>query len=218
LNIPPTDGVLYEWQANDTIEGVAARFKAKAADIVSWPGNGIDLINPTIPEGRLIMVVGGSREFRQWVVPTIPRGKAGVSSSLLGTGGCDTSESGAYGTGAFIWPAATQLISGNDYWSGHLALDIGAGEGMAIYAADSGLVVFAGWSNNGYGNMVMIDHGNGYQTLYAHMSRLSVRCGQSVSQGQTLGAAGNTGNSFGAHLHFEVRYLGGFLNPRFVLP
>jgi murein DD-endopeptidase MepM/ murein hydrolase activator NlpD len=67
--------------------------------------------------------------------------------------------------------------------------------------------------------MVMIDHGTtGYQTLYAHMSNFSVHCGQSVYQGQYIGALGNTGNSTGPHLHFEIRYLGGFVNPWYVLP
>ena len=66
--------------------------------------------------------------------------------------------------------------------------------------------------------MIMIDHGNGFQTLYAHLSSLSVRCGQSVYQGNTIGLAGSTGNSTGPHLHFEVRYFGTFVNPYTVLP
>jgi murein DD-endopeptidase MepM/ murein hydrolase activator NlpD len=66
--------------------------------------------------------------------------------------------------------------------------------------------------------MVMIDHGNGWQTLYAHLSQVLVHCGQSVTQGQTIGLAGSTGNSTGAHLHFETRFEGGFINPWFVLP
>jgi len=101
---------------------------------------------------------------------------------------------------------------------GHLGIDIAAGEGAGIYAADSGVVVFSGWANGGYGNMVMIDHGNGYQTVYAHLSSVSAGCGQSVSQGQTIAYSGSTGNSTGAHLHFEVRYLGGFVSPWYVLP
>jgi len=90
--------------------------------------------------------------------------------------------------------------------------------GQTVYASDSGVVVYAGGISGGYGNMVMIDHGNGYATLYAHLSAISVRCGQSVYQGGPIGAAGSTGNSTGPHLHFEVRYFGGFINPRFVLP
>ena len=66
--------------------------------------------------------------------------------------------------------------------------------------------------------MVMIDHGNGYQSVYAHLSKASAYCGQSLYQGQYLGAIGSTGNSTGSHLHFEIRYLGGFINPYYVLP
>lgn len=66
--------------------------------------------------------------------------------------------------------------------------------------------------------MVMIDHGNGYQSLYAHLSNWTVSCGQSVYQGSLIGYAGSTGNSTGPHLHFEIRYMGGFINPWQVLP
>jgi murein DD-endopeptidase MepM/ murein hydrolase activator NlpD len=166
----------------------------------------------------LVMLPGGHREFRQWLVPTIPRGVAGVSTNLYGGGTCPGGYEGAYGTGSFVWPAAEHYVVGNDYWSGHLAIDIAAGFGASVYAADSGVVVFSGAALGGYGYMVMIDHGNGYQTLYAHMSSISAGCGASVTQGQFIGAAGSTGKSTGPHLHFEVRYLGGFVNPWFVLP
>ena len=79
-------------------------------------------------------------------------------------------------------------------------------------------MVFAGSAFGGYGNMVVIDHGNGYQSLYAHLSSVGVSCGQSVLQGQYIASAGNSGYSTGPHLHFEIRYLGGFINPWYVLP
>ncbi len=216
LRIPPTDGVYYQWQKGDTIESVAAEFKVDPEAILDWTPNKIDRTNPEIAPDTWVMVPGGEREFQQWVVPTIARGAAGVNSTIPGA--CDTSAGGAYGTGTFIWPTNNQFISGNDYWSGHLAIDIGAITGDAVYASDSGVVVYAGSISGGYGNMVMIDHGNGYQTLYAHLSAINVRCGQSVYQGNVIGAAGSTGNSTGPHLHFEVRYLGGFINPHYVLP
>lgn len=218
LQIPPVDGVLYQWQMGDTFEVVAARFDAKAQDILNWPGNNLDLTDPQFEAGAWVMVPGGHREFRQWLIPTIPRGSAGVSSALYGAGACTGSYEGAYGTGTFVWPADNHTLSGNDYWSGHLAIDIGAGQGAHIYAADSGVVVFAGWATGGYGNMIMIDHGNGYQTLYAHLSQVATGCGRSVSKGSVIGYSGSTGNSTGAHLHFEIRYQGGFINPWYVLP
>jgi len=137
---------------------------------------------------------------------------------VYGEGACEGSYEGAYGSGTFIWPVDTHYLSGNDYWSGHLGIDIAAAQGAPVYAADSGVIVFAGWASGGYGNTVIIDHGNGYQTLYAHLSSVAVRCGQSVSQGAVIAYAGSTGNSTGTHLHFEVRYMGGFINPWYVLP
>ncbi len=218
LKVPPANGVLYQWKDGDTLEGIASQYKAKVDDIISYPGNKLDMTNPTVKPGTWLMIPGGSREFRTWVVPTIPRGPAGVLKTVLGPGACDTNPGGAYGTGHFIWPVPSHYLSGNDYWSGHLAIDIAAYEGTPIAAADGGVVVYSGWSNGGYGNMIMIDHGNGYQTLYAHQSQVIARCGQSVSQGQTIGMSGTTGNSTGPHLHFEVRYMGGFINPWTVLP
>ena len=218
LKIPPVDGVYYEWQSGDTVEAVAARFEAKPDDILGWSGNNFDLTDPKVEPGIWILVPGGHREFKQWIVPTIPRGRAGVSRSVYGAGTCEGGYTGANGSGAFIWPAGNHVLSGNDYWSGHLGIDIAAGEGAPIYAADSGVVVFAGGAFGGYGNMVMIDHGNGYQTLYAHLSSVTAYCGRSVSQGSIIGWSGSTGNSTGAHLHFEVRYMGGFVSPWFVLP
>ncbi len=218
LNILPVDGVLYQWQAGDSLDSVAATFEVDPREIVDWPGNAIDPVEPEIKEGVVLVVPGGKREFRQWLVPIISRGNAGVGAAF-GSGGCTGDfTGGAVGSGAFIWPTANHFLSGNDFWSGHLAIDIAAGEGALEWASDSGVVVYSGWSGGGYGNMVMIDHGNGYQTLYGHMSAVTVQCGQSIGQGQTIGYSGSTGNSTGAHLHFEVRSNGGFINPWFVLP
>lgn len=218
LNIPPIDGVYYQWQDGDTVQSIATRFEAKIDDILNWSGNNLDLTEPTKSTGEWVMVPGGHREFRQWIIPVIPRGAAGVSKSVYGAGACEGGYEGAFGSGGFIWPAGNHSLSGNDYWSGHLGIDIAAGEGAPIYAADSGVVVFSGWATGGYGNMVMVDHGNGYQSVYAHLSNASASCGRSVGQGQIIGYSGSTGNSTGAHLHFEVRYLGGFVSPWYVLP
>jgi murein DD-endopeptidase MepM/ murein hydrolase activator NlpD len=219
LRIPPVNGVYYEWAEGDTLDGVANKFDAEAGAIVNFAGNKLDLASPEIQPGQWVMIPDGHREFQQWVIPVIPRGQAGVAKSIYGAGACDGGYTGgAYGTGFFVWPTSTHTLSGNDYWSGHLGIDIAAGIGDPVYAADSGVVVFSGLSSQGYGYMIMIDHGNGYQTLYAHMSAYSVYCGQDVYQSGYIGATGNSGNSTGSHLHFEVRYLGGFVSPWYVLP
>lgn len=218
LKIPPIDGVYYQWKENDTLVSVASQFKANVDDIVNWPGNKLDLTNPAVGKDEWVMVVGGEREFRSWIVPQIARDKSGVSKSVYGPGACEGTYDGAYGSGWFAWPSASRVLSGNDFWSGHLGIDIAAFTGDPVYASDSGVIVFAGWSTGGYGNMVMIDHGNGYQTVYGHLSSVGVGCGQSVYQGTYIGAAGSTGNSTGSHIHFEIRLWGQFINPWYVLP
>lgn len=218
LNILPVNGTYYQWQTGDSLASVAESFGVTPEEIVDWPGNALDPLDPQVPTGAWLVVPGGKRPFKQWFVPAIARGQAGVGSAY-GPGGCQQSYSGgAVGTGGFIWPSANHTVSGNDYWGGHLAIDIAGGTGDLVWAADSGVVVFAGWSTVGYGNMIMIDHGNGWQTLYAHLSAVRVGCGESVIQGNTIGAIGSTGNSTGSHLHFETRFEGGFVNPHFVLP
>jgi murein DD-endopeptidase MepM/ murein hydrolase activator NlpD len=214
LKIPPTDGIYYQLQENDTLESVAKEFEASIDDILNYPGNDIDLTDPKVESGSWVMVPGGKREFVQWLVPTIARGASGTSPTSQ-----SACPGGAVGGGGFVWPADSHSLSGNDYWSGHLGIDIAAGAGASVYAADSGVVTMAtGGYNYGYGNVIQIDHGNGYATVYAHLSAIFVSGCQSVSAGQQIATSGATGNAQGAHLHFEVRQNGGFINPWFVLP
>lgn len=216
LTIPPVDGVYYQWEEGDTLESVANEFDVDPETIVDWIGNRLDLTNPEVKPGEWVMIPGGGRDFVIPVLqPTVYRSSSG--------GGTRTSActGGAVGSGYFQWPAANHYLSGNDFWSGHRAIDIAADQGATVYASDSGVVVRAdvGNYNSGYGNVIMIDHGNGYLTLYAHLSSVNVSLCQSVYAGQVIGASGNTGNSFGAHLHFEIRTSdGGYLNPWQVLP
>jgi murein DD-endopeptidase MepM/ murein hydrolase activator NlpD len=207
LNVPPTDGILYKWKDGDQIEKVAAQYKAKLEDILSWPGNNIDLTNPTVKAGEMLMIPGGTRESRAQIIQTAGKG---------GATGCPA---GAVTRGFFAWPAASGVLSGNDYSAGHPGIDISATEGEAIYAADSGVVTMSldGW-NAGYGSVIQIDHGNGYVTLYAHLSQRNVGKCQSVGGGTVIGLAGNTGNSFGTHLHFEIRSGSTPVNPWDYLP
>jgi murein DD-endopeptidase MepM/ murein hydrolase activator NlpD len=214
LKIPPTDGIYYQVKENDSLESVAEEFHATVEDILNYPGNDIDLADPKVESGSWVMIPGGEREFVQWLVPTVATGASGTSSTSQ-----SACAGGAVGSGGFVWPADNHSLSGNDYWSGHLGIDIAAGEGASVYAADSGVVTMAqGGYNYGYGNVIQIDHGNGYSTVYAHLSRIGVGLCASVAAGQWIGASGSTGNSQGAHLHFEVRQSGGFINPWFVLP
>ena len=213
LSIPPTNGIYYQWKENDTLDLVAKEYKSNIENILDFPGNNIDLTNPKIDSGTWVMIPEGKRDFVQWLVPTVASGASGTSSTSQ-----NACPAGAVGSG-FVWPADNHFLSGNDYWSGHLGIDIAAGEGAPVYAASSGVVTMAqGGYNYGYGNVIQIDHGNGYSTIYAHLSVIGVGVCQSVGAGEWIGSSGNTGNSQGAHLHFEVRQGGGFINPWFVLP
>lgn len=118
------------------------------------------------------------------------------------------------GSGEFGWPVDGGYVS-DPFISNrnHKGLDIAAPEGTNIYAAGDGIVIAAGWNPGGYGYFVEIDHLNGYQTVYAHMSMVFASEGQTVTRGQLIGAVGNTGYSNGAHCHLEVRYLNVCLDP-----
>lgn len=135
----------------------------------------------------------------------------GSDSSSEGTSSSSTSSSSSYGSGSFIWPVPyTHNITsefGMRWGRLHGGIDIADGGvyGQSIVAADSGTVILAGNQGDGYGNYVIIDHGNGYKTLYGHMSSVAAYTGQQVSQGEVIGYVGSTGNSTGPHLHFEIR-------------
>jgi murein DD-endopeptidase MepM/ murein hydrolase activator NlpD len=115
-----------------------------------------------------------------------------------------------------VWPLGGILTQG--FWTGHRAIDIGVRLGSAVLASDSGFVVLVANDDYGYGKHVMVNHGNGFETLYAHLSTILVSPGQTISKGQAIGLSGSTGHSTGPHLHFEVRYYGQQLNPLNYLP
>src|SRR5207237_9307885 len=116
----------------------------------------------------------------------------------------------------FIWPVHGPVTSEfGPRWGGfHSGIDIGADIGTPIHSAKRGVVSFAGWNDGGYGNFVIIDHGDGTATAYAHQTQVGCSVGQVVAQGQTIGYVGSTGNSTGPHLHFEIRVNGVAQNPR----
>jgi murein DD-endopeptidase MepM/ murein hydrolase activator NlpD len=206
LNILPVDGALRIVQAGDTLDKIAKVFHSKVEDIVNFPGNDLDPSDPQIKDGQTVIIPGGWRDVTVWQLPVVSRQSTGSSSGSGEPGACRGPFSGPSGTFTFIWPANNHYLSGNDYSPTiHPGIDIAAGLGAPIYASDTGVVVFAGLSLYGYGNLVIIDHGNGWQTAYGHLSQINVVCGGAIYQGQVLGLAGSTGNSTGAHLHFEMR-------------
>lgn len=143
-----------------------------------------------------------------------------MTSVIASTG--SSSSNSTYTGGVLEWPTPSSSIITSPFgyrnhpisgtYSFHTGIDIGAYSGSAILAANGGTVILAGW-NGGYGNCVIVDHGGGITTLYAHCSSINVSKGQSVSRGQTIARVGSTGNSTGPHLHFEVRLNGAYKNP-----
>ena len=219
INILPTDGALRIVQPGDTLEKIAKVFHVTVEDIVAYAGNDLDPADLQIREGQALILPGGWREPVTWQLPVVSRTTRGRGSSAE-PGACAGPFSGPSGTYTFIWPANNHYLSGTDYLpNGHPGIDIAAGLGAPVYASDTGVIVFAGWSTRGYGNLVIIDHGNGWQTAYAHLSQINVACGGAIYQGQLIGLSGNTGNSTGAHLHFEMRNdTYGRVNPWLYLP
>ena len=218
LTIPPTNGVYYKWKEGDTLEKVAEKYYVDEQAILTWPGNQLDVSNPVTDNLEYIMIPGGYRDLVSWIVPVEFAARSGATQTIAGPGGCVTPDTGPIGSTYFIWPTGFNQLSGFDFTSYHLGIDIAADTGTIVYASDSGTVVYAGWNSSGYGNMVAIDHNNGYKTVYAHLNSISVTCGANVSQGQIIGFSGSSGKSTGPHLHFEIRYYSQYINPWQVLP
>lgn len=226
LNILPVDGVYHQWLGGTSFTDWAAFFNVTPADIIEYPGNNLnpetigDYNNPNIEQGTWLIIPGGTRGINNtWSAPLgLTRDNPAIATEM-GPGACGTISGGSVGYGTFIWPAAKHYLSGYDYNPPiHWGIDIAGNLGEGAYASDAGVVVYAGWNKYGYGNMVMIDHGTGFQTLYAHLNEIYVSCGQSVGQGDAIGAIGSTGRSSGAHLHFEIRTTTYFVNPWDYLP
>jgi len=225
LNILSVNGTYHKWSAGEGLNGVSKYYGVKPEDIINWPGNHLDPAklgdwsHPNIEPGTMLVVPGGHREFVTWSAPWITRKDPAVAK-LLGPGFCGTMYEGAVGMGSFVWPTTNHWLSGFNYSpdTNHPAIDIAGQLGNPVFAADNGVIVYAGWNNWGYGNVVVIDHGNGWQTLYAHLSYYGVGCGLSVNQGDVIGSIGSTGNSSGPHLHFEMMYQGSKVNPFDFLP
>lgn len=205
LIILPVDGVLHDVRDGDTLEYLASLYGVSVDDIIAYEPNNLEFPFRLYPDTQ-IMVPGGTREVWFWTAPQAPS-RASTSDST-GSGIAPLVQ----GTGTFIWPIGYRRIT-QAYWYGHPAIDIGVPEGSALYASDTGTVTWAGWNVYGYGNLVVINHGNGYETYYGHLNGINVYPGQVVNQGQLIGATGNTGRSSGPHLHFEIRLYNSMLQP-----
>jgi LysM repeat protein len=198
LKILPVTGVAHTVAKGDTVYSIAKKYDADSQAIVDFPFN--TFTNDETFElaiGQIVIVPDGVMPAGQAATPR-PR-------QMTPNAGAVTA------SGQFVWPTAgviTQYFS----WY-HPGIDIANNAEPMDVAADSGRVIYAGWDSSGYGNMVLIDHGNGYQTRYAHLLQIMVISGQTVQRGQVVGRMGSTGHSTGPHTHFEIILNGVHVNP-----
>jgi hypothetical protein len=225
LVILPDNGALHTWSKGESLKKVAEYYHVAPEDIIDWIGNHLtlegvgDFANPNIAVGTQLFIPGGTREYTS-KVDSIPRASPAVAS-FLGPGVCQAAVGNSMGTGTWVWPVQGTLTQGYLPDINHPAIDLGAPLGTPVVAADTGVVVYAGstYDGIGFGNLVIIDHGNGWQTLYAHLSAIYVECGSGIYQGASLGAIGSTGHSSGPHLHFQMTSVDlGKVNPLKYLP
>lgn len=210
LRIPPVTGVLHTVGAGDSLSAIAQRYSAQVDEILTFKGN--EITDPdALVLGMEIMVPGGmkraeaplrlaSSQASQSLGPPAPRVDAPAIVAPPAS------------TGALMWPTYGSI---SNWFAGyaHKGVDILGPYGNPVFASDGGVVSNAYYDRSGYGYLVTVDHGNGLQTWYAHMSEILVQGGQRVARGEQVGRVGMTGYATGPHLHFEVRSGGVPVNP-----
>lgn len=191
LTILPTTGVLHIVKSGDTIEGLADLYGVRGLDIATYNGledSGKLSISQKliIPDGAVSSPVAAPR--------IVPPGKVAAT---------DPASPGVDPKGAdWVWPTTTHHISQGFRW-GHTGVDLD-NDYQPVYATRAGKTAFTGWLG-GYGNLIILDHEDGFTSYYAHLSKFTVSKGQAVTAGANIGVVGDTGRSSGPHLHFEIR-------------
>jgi murein DD-endopeptidase MepM/ murein hydrolase activator NlpD len=204
LEILPVTGVSHKVQKGDTIYSIAKKYDVDAQAIVNFPFNAF--VNDETFElavGQIVIVPDGVKP-ESILQQSTPRTRLSTPNAGSVTA-----------TGKFAWPT-NGTITTNFSWY-HPGIDIANRAAPPVLAADSGTIIAAGWDSTGYGNMVMIDHGNGFKTRYGHLQKIYVSIGQTVTRGNAIGQMGSTGRSTGTHLHFEIYNGATRINPLGVL-
>ncbi|MBF8280685.1 MAG: peptidase M23 family protein [Candidatus Magasanikbacteria bacterium] len=203
LTVLPVSGISYAVKKGDTLAKIAKNFSADPERIVEF--NRLS-DQKDIVIGEKLVIPGG-------IAPTLPS-PIRPAPPPVGFRNIAAPPSSAQARAAgFIWPTTGRVIT--QYFRGrrHTGIDIDGDYSSPIYATIDGVVEFAGWNKGGYGLMILIDHGNGIKSRYAHNSRLFAQKGDYVSKGQTIAMVGTTGRSTGTHLHFEIIENGKYVNP-----
>lgn len=200
LKIPPVTGVVHKVKKGDTVYSIAKYYSSDAQTIVDFPFNTFTNDETfALAVGQILIVPDGEMPQpkatpRQYLAQQTPNAGTVVAS------------------GIFVWPTAGRITQKFSWY--HRAIDIASKMGSPVLAADAGRVIVAGWPDNiGYGNRIMIDHGNGFMTLYGHLAKILVSVDQTVKRGDLIGEMGSSGRSTGSHLHFEIRAEGKTQDP-----
>lgn len=200
ITIPPISGMIHKIESGDTLSSIAAKYDVASQAIADF--NYI-LDTSKLAIGTELVIPGGK-------IPEIPLPVIYIPPSSYGTAG-----EAAPNKSFCVWPTTVRIITQYYVWY-HAGLDIATptSSGMPpLFACSKGTIIRAGWDPFGLGLHVRIDHGNGFETVYGHMSRIDVSYGESVKRGEQIGLIGSTGNSSGAHVHFVVKYNGVPQNP-----
>ena len=225
LEVPPASWQCHQVGADESLTQIAARYGIDPIEIMEVPWNQLDgtsLGERALLKGSFLRIpptLGTATDsgFLNFMLDQPLSVSPMTAYAIGGTKPRERTLVGPlpkdwpYGSGNFMWPVYGWLSQG--YRGDHRAIDIAAPAGTFVTSADRGVVLRAGWNDQGYGMFVVIDHNIDYITLYAHMTELFVKEGDVVAQGQIIGTIGSTGNSTGPHLHFEIRDFGRRANP-----
>lgn len=198
IQVLPVTGVLHKVQKGDTIYSIAKKYDTSPQAVVDFDFN--TFVNDETFElaiGQTVIVPDGVKPTEKVIVPRILQTTPNAGTVIA--------------SGIFVWPTNGSITQRFSWY--HPGVDIANRASPDVLAADAGVVIIPGYMGGGYGNYVIIDHGNGYRTLYGHMQRISVVSGQTVTRGDRIGKMGSTGRSTGVHLHFEVSKNGAKVNP-----
>lgn len=207
LKILPVTGVSVTVKSGDSLESVAKKFSGEQQAILDFPFNDIP-DDFTLKSGQLLIIPDG-------IPPEVKNPPRKPQPQYLAQGPSSPAFS-APGGAQFIWPTGGSITQYFAWY--HQGIDIAQRSAPGVAATDGGVVIVAGWpDNSGYGNRVVLDHGNGYSSLYGHLANIYVSVGETVSRGQLIGQMGSTGRSTGTHLHLEIHYKGVAVNPLAIL-
>jgi len=202
ITILPTTGVLHTVSSGDTVSGIAQKYDTDLDEVIAYNNLGEDA---KLALGQKLIIPDG------YIAPqTAPRINPRGSALATDTNANVPPSASAAGAG-LVWPTTSKHIAQYFRW-GHTGIDIDNRTRPPVYAAAAGIIEYTGWLG-GYGNLTIIDHGDGLRTYYAHLDKFYATKGQSIAKGDAIAKMGSTGRSTGPHLHFEVRRHGQPINP-----